>query len=72
MFGIAPTPHLNLIFADTGNFGHVCVGDILDKPLTLTNSGRCTLSVTGIISSSPDFEPPEVLTYRKRRAVATI
>jgi hypothetical protein len=63
VFGIAPTPHLNLIFADTGNFGHVCVGDILDKPLTLTNSGRCTLSVTGIISSSPDFEPPEVLTY---------
>lgn len=61
--GVAPAPRLNLVFADTGNYGHVCVGDILDKPLTLTNSGRCTLSVTAITSSSPDFEPPEVFSY---------
>jgi len=61
--GVAPAPRLNLIFADTGDFGHVCIGDVLDKPLTLTNSGLCTLSITGITSSSPDFEPPEVFSY---------
>jgi hypothetical protein len=61
--GVAPAPRLNLIFADTGDFGHVCVGKVLDKPLALTNSGPCTLSITGITSSSPDFEPLEVLSY---------
>lgn len=60
---IAPAPKANLIIANTGSFGDVCFGSFVDEPLTVTNSGRCTLSVTGISSSSGDFLVPEVLSY---------
>jgi photosystem II stability/assembly factor-like uncharacterized protein len=61
--GDAPAPRLVLIFADTGNFGRVCIGSVVDKPLTLANSARCTLTVTNITSSSPDFLPSEVSSF---------
>ena len=61
--GFAPAPKLALITADTGNFGKVCVGHFRDEPLILTNSGKCTLTVTGISSSSGEFLVPEVLAY---------
>ena len=61
--GFAPAPKLGLIIADTGNFGKVCVGHFKDEPLILTNSGKCTLTVTGISSSSIEFLAPEVLSY---------
>ena len=61
--GIAPAPRANLIVANSGSFGDVCVGSFADQPLILTNSGKCTLSVTGISSSSGDFLVPEVLSY---------
>jgi Abnormal spindle-like microcephaly-assoc'd, ASPM-SPD-2-Hydin len=61
--GFAPSPKLDLIIANNGNFGKVCVGQFKDEPLILTNSGRCTLTVTGINSSSPEFLVPEVLSY---------
>jgi hypothetical protein len=35
----------------------------VDKPLTLANSARCTLTVTNITSSSPDFLPSEVSSF---------
>jgi hypothetical protein len=61
--GIAPAPKANLIIANSGSFGEVCVGSFADEPLIVTNSGKCTLSVTGISSSSADFRVPEVLSY---------
>jgi len=64
--GDAPAPRLVLAFADNGYFGKVCVGSFADKPLTLSNSGRCTLSVTAISSSSGEFVVPMVLAFPLR------
>ena len=61
--GNAPAPRLTLILADTGDFGKVCVGSLIDRPLILNNSGKCTLTLTGIASSSAEFIVPEVLSY---------
>ena len=61
--GTAPAPKANLIIANTGNFGKVCVGSFADEPLVVTNSGKCTLTVTGIASSSGEFLAPQVLSY---------
>ena len=66
--GVAPPPRLNLMIANTGNFGNVCVGSFLDKPLTVFNSGECTLSVTNIASSGGEFIVPKVWTYPIRIA----
>ena len=69
--GTAPAPELDLIIANTGNFGNVCVGSLVDKPLTLLNSGPCTLTVTSIASSASEFVVPNVLTYPIRIAPGT-
>jgi photosystem II stability/assembly factor-like uncharacterized protein len=61
--GFAPPPRLSVVLADSGNFGEVCVGSFRDEPLVLNNSGKCTLTVTNITSSSPQFLPPEVSAY---------
>ncbi len=61
--GTGQTSRLSLIIADKGNFGPVCVGSFVDKPLFLDNSSRCALTITGITSSSGDFVVPEVLSY---------
>jgi photosystem II stability/assembly factor-like uncharacterized protein len=61
--GFAPSPRLSLLIADTGSFGKVCIGSFRDLPLILDNSGKCTLTITGISSSSPEFLPPEVISY---------
>jgi photosystem II stability/assembly factor-like uncharacterized protein len=61
--GIAPPPRLVLLMADSGDFENCCVDFLKDQPLTLANSGRCTLTVTGITSSAAEFVVPEVLSY---------
>jgi hypothetical protein len=61
--GLVPAPKANLLIANTGSFGNVCVGSFADEPLVITNSGRCTLSITGIASTSGEFLVPEVLSY---------
>jgi hypothetical protein len=61
--GFAPAPRLALVIANTGNFGNCCVGSFKDEPLTLNNSGRCTLTVTSMTSSSGEFLVPLVLSY---------
>jgi Abnormal spindle-like microcephaly-assoc'd, ASPM-SPD-2-Hydin len=63
IFGNAPAPRLTIILANTGDFGRVCVGSFVDRPLTLNNSGKCPLAVTGITSSAAEFIVPEVLSY---------
>lgn len=61
--GEAVTPRLDLVLADTGNFGPACVGSFVDKLLFLSNGGKCPLSITDIVSSSGEFRVPEVLSY---------
>lgn len=61
--GAAPPPRLALMMADMGSFGHCCVDSFRDEPLTVSNSGLCTLTVSNIASSSGEFLVPEVLSY---------
>jgi hypothetical protein len=61
--GTAPPPRLALIIADNGSFGKVCVGSFRDEPLILTNAGKCSLTVTGITSTSAEFVLPLVQTW---------
>jgi photosystem II stability/assembly factor-like uncharacterized protein len=61
--GNTPAPRLALSIANAGDFGDVCVGSFRDEQLTLSNSGGCPLTVTGIVSSSPEFIPPGVAAY---------
>jgi len=49
--------------ADTGNFGRVCVDSSVDEELTIDNGGNGQLSISNIVSSSPDFLVPSVLSY---------
>jgi hypothetical protein len=58
--GVAPAPRLALAIANSGNFGRCCIGSFVDEPLTLANTGNCTLSVTAITSSAGSFLVPEV------------
>ena len=61
--GRAPPPELDLVVADSGDLGKVCVGSFKDFPLTLVNSGPCVLTVTGITSSDGQFVAPGVASY---------
>jgi len=61
--GTAPAPELDSAIPDTGNFGSVCIDAFKDLPLTLINSGSCTLTVAGIVSSAIEFVVPAVTTY---------
>jgi hypothetical protein len=61
--GNCAPPRLSLILADSGNFGKVCVGAFKDEPLILNNSGKCTLTVTGIASTSSEFLAPAVVSF---------
>ena len=61
--GVAPAPRLVVSVPDTGDFGHTCLGDFHDEMLTLSNSGRCSLTITAIISSSGDFLVPQTIAF---------
>lgn len=61
--GVAPTPRLSLLTANSGNFGQVCVGALADQPLILNNSGHCPITVSSIASSSAEFLVPQVLSF---------
>ncbi len=69
--GFAPAPELDLIDADTGNFGRVCVDAFKDLPLTLHNSGRCTLTISAVTSSAAEFLTPAVISYPLQIAAGT-
>ncbi len=56
-------PRLALVMADTGSFPATCVQSFHDKPLILSNSSRCPLSVINVTITSGDFVLPEVLSY---------
>ncbi len=64
--GTATAPRLAVVIADAGNFGNVCIGSFVDEMMSLSNSGHCTLTITGITSSSAEFLVPNVLSYPLR------
>jgi hypothetical protein len=53
------------MIADTGNFGEFCPapGKFKDLAVTIDNRGTCPLLITGLTSSSPEFQVPQVLTF---------
>jgi len=53
------------MIADSGNFGEFCPapGKFKDLALTVDNRGTCPLLITGLSSSSPEFQVPQVLTF---------
>jgi Pro-kumamolisin, activation domain len=61
--GTGEVPRLVLGIADSGNFGKVCAGSFRDEPLVLNNGSMCTLSVSSISSSSPEFLAPSVVSF---------
>jgi Pro-kumamolisin, activation domain/Abnormal spindle-like microcephaly-assoc'd, ASPM-SPD-2-Hydin len=61
--GTGVTPRLVLGIADSGNFGNVCRGFFHDELLVVNNAGPCSLSITDIKSSLPDFLPPQIVSY---------
>ncbi len=53
------------MIADNGNFGEFCPapGKFKDLAVTIDNRGTCPLLITGLTSSSPEFQVPQVLTF---------
>jgi len=51
------------VIANGGQYGNVCLGSFVDLNLTITNTGGCDLSVTGIGSSSTDFLLASVMSF---------
>ncbi|MDT5132813.1 MAG: hypothetical protein QOE41_2124, partial [Mycobacterium sp.] len=60
---LCPPPRLVTVVPDSGDAGHVCLGDFADIDLTLENSSDCDLEITSITSDSPEFLVPSVNTF---------
>jgi len=61
--GTCGSPRAVLAIANSGDFGNVCRGSFADESLIVNNSGKCVLTITGITSTSTEFEVPETLSY---------
>jgi hypothetical protein len=55
-----PPPRLVTVVPDSGDAGHVCIGDFADIELTVENSSDCELEIISIASDSPEFLVPTV------------
>ena len=63
-FKVTPgTGRVVTAIANSGAFGEVCSGSFADEVLTIDNGGTGPLSIANIVSSSPDFLAPSVLSY---------
>ena len=61
--GTGGQPTIATVIADNGNFGDVCVGSFKDLPLVVNNKGTCPLRLTGLSSSSPEFQTAGVMSF---------
>jgi protein involved in polysaccharide export with SLBB domain len=61
--GVAGAAALEVAAAGGGNFGEVCLGAFVDRPLVAVNRGTCPLVISGVASSSAAFVPPAVNAY---------
>lgn len=63
-FKVTPeTGRVVTAITNAGSFGDVCLGSFVDEELTINNGGAGPLSIVNIVSSSPDFLTPSVLSY---------
>jgi hypothetical protein len=60
---VCPPPRLVTVVPDSGDAGHVCLGDFADIELTAENSSACELQITSITSDSPEFLVPSVTAF---------
>jgi hypothetical protein len=60
---VCPPPRLVAVVPDSGDAGHVCVGDFADIELTIQNSSECELEIASITSDSPEFIVPLVISF---------
>ena len=61
--GTASPPRLVTLITDKGDFGDVCIGFFKDQMITLSNSGRCPLTITGINSSFAEFMVADTVSF---------
>jgi len=61
--GTGGQPAIVLAVPDTGRFGDVCLGQLVDRGLVISNRGPCDLRITGLASSAPQFIVPGVASY---------
>jgi hypothetical protein len=61
--GNATQAAITTMIADSGDFGTATPGSFLDQPLVIANPGGCALTVTGITSSSADFQVAQVVAF---------
>jgi hypothetical protein len=63
-FKVAPeTGRVVTAIADSGTFPDTCVGSFSDEQLTIDNGGDGPLRISNIVSSSPEFLAPDVVSY---------
>jgi hypothetical protein len=60
---LMPAPWLVTAIPNSGTFADVCAGSFADELLTIVNNGPNLLSISNIVSSSPDFLVPGVAPY---------
>jgi hypothetical protein len=60
LHAVCPPPRLVTVVANSGNAGHVCLGDFADIDIAVENSSECELVITSITSDSPEFLVPSV------------
>jgi len=61
--GTAGAANITTVLADQGDYGDVCRGTFRDLALTISNSGSCPLAVSGISSTSAEFQVGQVMVY---------
>ncbi len=61
--GSSPSGTINTVMGGGGNYGGVCIGSFEDLPLTVNNSGKCSLSLNTILSGDPEFATANVVNY---------
>jgi hypothetical protein len=54
---------ITALISNGGNFGNVCIGAHTDLNLTINNTGGCSLTISNIASSSPEFVVAVPVTY---------
>jgi hypothetical protein len=60
---LMPASTLVTAIPNSGKFADVCAGSFADELLTISNTGPDLLSISNIVSSSPNFAAPGVLSY---------
>jgi hypothetical protein len=61
--GILGVGSLEVVLADNGSVGDVCVGRFSETILALNNNGPCKLSILSVTSSSIEFVAPKAISY---------